>query len=110
MKVWKATSVSVNKGSRVVTVSTGDAIDSITINSWIQIGSNVPYEIKRGFMDGSTKKIELFEPWAGSNVSGQRAIAFPTRAEIEQLTQNVRDLIQSIETLENYSEFTRDSV
>lgn len=110
MKVWKATSVSINKGSRVVTVTTGDPIDSITMNSWIQIGSSLPYEIKRGFLDGSTKKIELFEPWAGSNVSGQRAIAFPTRAEIEQFTQNVRDLIQSIETLENYSEFTRDSV
>lgn len=94
---WKASSVTVNNGSKIVTVNTGDDVANIITNSMLQISNFQYVEVKT--VNTVNQTIELFFPWDKGNVSGQPAIAAPNRAAIKEAVEELRALRQTYEGL-----------
>lgn len=94
---WKASSVTVNNGSKIVTVNTGDDVANIITNSMLQISNFQYVEVKT--VNTVNQTIELFFPWDKGNVSAQPAIAAPNRAAIKEAVEELRALRQTYEGL-----------
>jgi len=94
---WKASSVTVNNGSKIVTVNTGDDVANIITNSMLQISNFQYVEVKT--VNTVNQTIELFFDWDKGNVSAQPAIAAPNRAAIKEAVEELRALRQTYEAL-----------
>ncbi|MBG89606.1 MAG: hypothetical protein CMO80_22285 [Verrucomicrobiales bacterium] len=94
---WKASSVTVNNGSKIVTVNTGDDVANIITNSMLQISNFQYVEVKT--VNTVNQTIELFFDWDKGNVSAQPAIAAPNRAAIKEAVEELRALRQTYEGL-----------
>lgn len=85
MSWWSATSVSITNNTKIVTVTTGDDISTVSVGSGLIIGSNAPVEIVRAYIDNSVKKLELKNNWTTGTVTAQAAVAFPTDADLNAI-------------------------
>lgn len=85
MSWWSASSVSITNNTKIVTVTTGDDISTVSVGSGLIIGSNAPVEIVRAYIDNSVKKLELKNNWTTGTVTAQAAVAFPTDADLNAI-------------------------
>lgn len=89
---FRATQVTVNNGSALITVQTGDDVSLIRENSVLFIGDYAPVTVKRTFIgSGNVPTIELWNAWSFSSDSGRAALAVPTAANLDAAVAALRD-------------------
>ena len=93
MSLWfYANQVTINNGSTVVAVTSGEDISIISAGDGLIVGSFNPVEIKRAYIDGSNNKfIELALAWGDSNQSGVKARAYYTAGDFIAATKALQD-------------------
>lgn len=97
---WKATALTVNNTSSLITVQTGDSIDGIYPNSMLKTSNySEPVEIKRAYMNGAVPTIELFANWPGFNASNVSATIIPSAAAVAAVRAQLSELINLYEPL-----------
>lgn len=95
MTWFTANQVSVNNGSTIVTVTSGEDISNIRAGDALIVGSFSPVEINRAYVDGSNNKIiELKSAWADSNQSNAAARVFPTAGDFKEAANALRAATQ----------------
>lgn len=95
MTWFTANQVSVNNGSTIVTVTSGEDISNIRAGDALIVGSFSPVEINRAYVDGSNNKIiELKSAWSDSNQSNAAARVFPTAGDFKEAANALRDATQ----------------
>lgn len=95
MTWFTANQVSVNNGSTILTVTSGEDISNIRAGDALIVGSFAPVEINRAYVDGSNNKIiELKSAWSDSNQSNAAARVFPTAGGFKEATNALRAATQ----------------
>ena len=93
MSLWfYADQVTINNGSLVVEVTSGEDISIISAGDGLIVGSFAPVEIKRAYIDGSNNKfIELALPWGDSNQTSVNARGYYTAGDFIAATKALQD-------------------
>jgi hypothetical protein len=93
MSLWfYADQVTINNGSLVVAVTSGEDISIISAGDGLIIGSFAPVEIKKAYIDGSNNKfIELALEWSDSNQTNVAARAYYTAGDFIAATKALQD-------------------
>jgi len=83
-----ANQVTVNNGSSVVALTSGEDISNISEGDGLIVGSFAPVEIKKAYIDGSNNKfIELAVAWADSNQTSVKARVYYTAGDFIAATK-----------------------
>jgi hypothetical protein len=93
MSLWfYANQVTINNGSTVVEVTSGEDVSIISAGDGLIVGSFSPVEIKRAYIDGSNNKfIELALAWEDSNQTNVNARAYYTAGDFIAATKALQD-------------------
>ena len=102
MAFFYATKVSVVDQETIVSVNETlqDVLSDVKNHSFLQVADNPIVEIKTTFKDDQgNQKIELVKPWAYGSVVDQPCLAAPTAAELAELIEKIRSLINRSEDI-----------
>lgn len=84
MATYTANQVSINNGSKLVTVNSNESPESVSQGDFIQIANYPLAEINRTFLDANSNHIiELVKVWKHSDQITQPAIVVPTTVDFK---------------------------
>lgn len=97
MSTWfNASSVTVNNGSDIVTVLSGDNVAHINAGDALVIGSFSPVEIDSAYSTPSGVFIKLVKAWSNTTQPSQPAVVIPTAGDFGRATQNLEHANQIV--------------
>ena len=92
MATYTANQVSINNGSKLVTVNSNESPESVSQGDFIQIANYPLAEINRTFLDvNGDHVIELLKVWKHSDQITQPAIVVPTTVDFKNTVQALKN-------------------
>ena len=92
MATYTANQVSINNGSKLVTVNSNESPESVSQGDFIQIANYPLAEINRTFLDANSNHIiELVKVWKHSDQITQSAIVLPTTVNFKSTVQALKN-------------------
>lgn len=95
MSWWKAANMTVTANSKFITVLSGDSWELLSPTDGLVAGNNAPVEIKRAYFDGNNTIIELVNPWPNSTSNNLTGVAFPTDADLGEISKALSNYLES---------------
>jgi hypothetical protein len=97
MSWWSPTNVSVSSGGNLVTIVSGNGIETLSPTDALIIGNFTPVEIDAVYFNGSNNIIRLKRNWPHASQSNQAALAFPTDADLGEIAKALNNYLTNFQ-------------